>query len=164
MTGGDEVPLLEIGRIGRAHGLGGEVAVHLSTNIEGRLAPGAEMLAGDEPVVVVSSRRHQQRWLVRFEGRDDRASAERLTGRILSAPAAADPDDPEAVYVHQLVGANVVDSGGHVYGVVVEVIENPASDLLSLDVGALVPLTFVDTVGDGTIVLAPDLPDGLFDG
>lgn len=159
----EDPPLLEIGRVGRAHGLAGEVSVQLSTNVEGRLAPGTSLVVGDEQMVVVTSRPHQQRWLVKFDGCTDRGAAERLRGRSVSAPAAADPDDPDALFVHQLIGATVIDSTGRAVGTVVEVIENPAADLLSLDGGALLPLNFVAEVADGTVVLVDDVPDGLFD-
>ena len=40
-------------------------------------------------------------------------------------------------------------------------IENPANDLLELDTGHLVPVTFVTGSADGVITV--DTPDGLFD-
>ena len=77
--------LREVGRIGRAHGVHGELYVSLITDRFERLAPGARLLAGTRWLTVVESRRQQQRWLVRFEGIDDRTAAEKLTNTTLQA-------------------------------------------------------------------------------
>ena len=78
--------LLEVGRIGRAHGLRGDVVVDLTTDrTMERTAPGAELWIADRKVVVAVARPHQQKWLVRFEGVEDRTAAESLRGRTLSA-------------------------------------------------------------------------------
>jgi len=79
---------LEIGRVQRAHGLRGEVVVRLTSDREGRLAPGAAVWIGDDARTVAASRRHQDRWIVRFEGVDDRTAAEALRGALLAADAA----------------------------------------------------------------------------
>jgi 16S rRNA processing protein RimM len=156
-------PLLEIGRVGRAHGLHGEVLVDLTSNVPARLAPGVRVWVDGRRLVVDAAHPHQRRWLVRFAGIDDRVAAEALRGAVLSAPATADPNDPEALFVHQLIGGEVRTAGGRSRGRVVAVQDNPAADLLVLDSGDLVPLTFVDRVGDGVVHLAADVPEGLFD-
>ena len=67
----------------------------------------------------------------------------------------------KGLWVHELIGATVVDvAGGHL-GKVVSIEANPASDLLVLDGGALVPLRFVTTAGPG--MLTVDAPAGLFE-
>ena len=76
-------PLREVGRIGRAHGVQGELYVSLITDRVERLAPGARLLAGSQWLTVVESRQQQQRWLVRFDGVADRTAAEKLTSSIL---------------------------------------------------------------------------------
>jgi 16S rRNA processing protein RimM len=70
-------------------------------------------------------------------------------------------DDPEGLWVHQLVGAEVVDAGGSTVGRVTAVEANPASDLLVLDSGALIPLRFVLAHQHGRLEV--DLPPGLLD-
>ena len=70
-------------------------------------------------------------------------------------------DDPAVLWVHELVGATVSEADGTPRGTVVAVLENPASDLLELDSGALVPLTFLVSQADGALVV--DVPDGLFE-
>jgi len=69
------------------------------------------------------------------------------------------------VWVHQVIGARVVDADGGDRGRCVGVIANPADDLLELESGALVPGRFVTSVvaaDDGFVVtVAP--PAGLFE-
>ena len=77
----------------------------------------------------------------------------------LSAPRI---DDDSVIWIDQLFGAEVVDTGGVSRGVVVDVEANPASDLMVLDSGALVPLTFVIAV-DANHRVEIDPPEGLFE-
>ena len=70
-------------------------------------------------------------------------------------------DDPDGLWVHRLIGAEVVDPAGTVVGIVGAVEANPASDLLVLDTGALIPLRFVVGQEPGRLVV--DLPAGLLD-
>jgi 16S rRNA processing protein RimM len=152
--------LLEVGRIGRAHGLHGEVSVAAITNRDERFAPGSVLHAGSREFVVASSRRHQDRWLVRFEGIEDRTAAELLRNLVLEAEPIEGDDDDE-LWVHELVGAEVRDKAGTVVGRVTAVEANPAHDLLVLENGALVPAVFVVEQRDGVVIIDP--PEGLFD-
>ena len=155
---------LVVGRIGRAHGLRGEVAVRFTSNRPERAAPGAVLYAGDRELVVVTSRPHQDRVLIRFEGVDDRTAAEALQGVELSADRLAEGEaglDDDELWVHEVVGAEVVDRAGTALGRVIAVEANPAHDLLVLDGGALVPMVFVVEQRDGVVVIDP--PEGLFD-
>ncbi len=77
---------------------------------------------------------------------------------MLSAPPLEDPD---ALWVHELIGAEVVDPAGQPLGTVTAVEANPASDLLVLRRGALVPLRFVVSRAPGRVTV--DLPAGLLD-
>lgn len=151
--------LLEVGRIERAHGVRGDVVVRLVTNRSERVAPGAQLVVGDRTLEVVASTPHHDRWIVTFAGVRDRTAAEALRGAVLLA---APLDDPDELWVHDLVGAEVFDSTGTSRGTVVEVHANPASDLLVLDSGALVPVRFVTAVDPGRRIDV-DTPDGLFD-
>jgi 16S rRNA processing protein RimM len=132
--------------------------VALSTNRPERVAKGSVLHADGGPLTVTASRPHQHRHIVRFDGVDTREAAEALHGQVLRAEPL---DDPDALWVHELIGATVVDQHGTERGVVTEVEVNPAADLLVLDGGALVPLTFVVAQEGGRIQV--DVPDGLFD-
>jgi 16S rRNA processing protein RimM len=154
---------LVVGRIGRAHGLRGEVAVTFTTNRAERSAPGAVLYAGDRELLITASRPHQGRMLVQFAGVDDRTEAERLLGVVLdAAPLAGNGGEltEGEFWVHELVGSTVVDRAGVPRGEVVAVEANPAHDLLVLDGGALVPMVFVVEQRVGEVVIDP--PDGLF--
>jgi 16S rRNA processing protein RimM len=155
---------LVVGRVGRAHGLRGEVAVRFSSNRPERAEPGAVLYAGERELVVDAARPHQGRMLVHFRGVDDRTAAEALLGLELSgAPLTGDEAalDDDELWVHEVVGAEVRDRSGAVVGRVVAVEANPAHDLLVLDCGALVPMVFVIEQGEGAVVIDP--PDGLLD-
>ena len=119
---------LEIGRIGRAHGLRGDVGVKLTTDRLERLTPGSVLHAGERPLVVADARLHSGRWLVRFEGIDDRDAAEGLLGLVLTGDPLPTGDD-ELCTSHRPAGAR--PQAGPGYAVSVEA--NPASDLLVLD-------------------------------
>lgn len=153
---------LEVGRIGRPHGVHGEVAVTFTSNRPERHQPGASLRAGDRTLVVAAARPHQGRWLLRFEGVDDRTAAEALRGVVLRAPAlTGDVLDDGEYWVHELVGARVVTPDGRALGTVTAVEANPAHDQLVLDGGELVPMVFVTDHRDRELVV--DVPDGLFD-
>lgn len=150
--------LLEIGQIRRAHGVRGDVLVDLATDRSERVAPGARWFAADGWLTVVSARRHQDRWLVTLAELGDRSAAQQFTNTAVFAEPI---DDPEELWVHELIGSEVVELSGRSRGTCVAVIANPAADLLELDSGALVPVVFVTERRDGTIVIDP--PVGLFD-
>jgi 16S rRNA processing protein RimM len=154
--------LLEVGHIRRAHGLRGEVFVQLLSDSDARVAPGAELFAGDagDEVLVVETSRvaSNGRRVVKFAGIDDRTAAERYANRLLRGRPLHDPD---ALWVHELIGREVVEVDGTVHGRCVAVIANPAADLLELDSGALVPSNFVVSNAEGVVVV--DTPEGLFD-
>lgn len=153
--------LREIGRIGRAHGVRGAVYVTLVTDRTERLDPGARVCAGGRWFTVVTSRPQSQRWLVEFDGVVDRTAAEALTGRTLSAEPLPSDVAGDELWVHDLIGAQVVETDGTGRGTCTSVVANPAHDLLELDGGWLVPVTFVVSCVDGVITIDP--PDGLFD-
>lgn len=149
---------LEVGRIDKPHGLRGEVIVSLSTNRDERVAPGTLLWAGDRQLEIVTSRPHQNRWIVQFLGFDRREDAEAVHGQQLTAEPL---DDPDAIWVHQMLGAEVVLTDGTVVGIIREVMANPANDILVLDNDHLVPVDFVTGRDEGRIVIDP--PPGLFD-
>jgi 16S rRNA processing protein RimM len=153
-------PLLQVGTIVKPHGLRGDVIVALSTNRHERVAAGSTLVGDDgTEYQVVRSSAHQGRWIVQFEGCNGIDAAEALRGTELFAPPL---DDPDVLWVHDLVGSEVVDTEGTVLGTVESVEANPASDLLVLSGGALVPLRFVVANEPGVRVTI-DAPDGLFD-
>ncbi len=164
---------LTVARVGRAHGLKGEVSVELRTDIpEQRLADGA-VLATDPasagPLTVASTRVDSGRWYVRFEEASDRTAAEGLRGVLLTVEEDAS-DEEDAWYPHELEGLVAERPDGTRVGVVAGVEHLPAQDLLLVREGggttaripfvsALVPV--VDVAG-GRVVVDP--PYGLLAG
>ena len=165
---------LVVGRIGRPHGIRGEVTVDVRTDDpDDRFVPGTALAtdpAEAGPLVVDQARWHSGRLLLRFVGVDDRSDAEAIRGTylVVDSDALAPPDDPDEFHDHQLVGLAVVTVDGSAVGIVKE-IRHSAQDLLvitrpGLD-EALVPFVLalvpeVDVAG-GRIVIDP--PPGLLE-
>lgn len=148
-----------VGLIAKPHGLRGEVVVGLWSDRAERLDPGSTLVTDRGDLRVVAARPHQGRHIVEFEGVATREEAEALCGLELRAP----PLDVEgAMWVHELIGAQVVTVRGLALGPVVAVEANPASDLLVLEGGGLVPLRFV-TDHDPGVRVTVDVPEGLLE-
>jgi len=132
--------------------------VTLWTNRAERLEAGAMLFADLGVLTLVAARPFQQRWIVQFAEISGRSAAESLRGQALRAEPIADPDE---LWIHELIGMRVCEVDGTTRGRVQSVQANPASDLLVLESGTLVPLTFlVEQSGDRLVV---DVPSGLFD-
>ncbi|RAJ63481.1 16S rRNA processing protein RimM [Streptomyces sp. Amel2xB2] len=166
---------LVVARIGRAHGIKGEVTVEVRTDEpEMRLAPGA-VLATDpprpQPLTIERGRVHSGRLLLRFEGVHDRAAAEALRNTLLVAEVDPDeqPEDPEEFYDHQLVDLDVVTLDGTSVGRVEEIAHPPGQDLLVVrredGSEALIPFVseIVPEVDLAAQRLVVDPPPGLLD-
>lgn len=149
---------LEVGKIDKPHGVHGDVVVTLLSDRTERLESGSVLFRDDGvELVVAKSRPHQHRFIVEFEQIKGREQADEFRGTLLYG----DPiDDPDAIWIHDLIGSPVVDLDETSLGTVEAVQANPASDLLVLEDEALIPLTFfVEQRADGTIVVDP--PAGL---
>jgi 16S rRNA processing protein RimM len=136
------------------------VLVALTSDRTSRLDPGSVLVTDRGELTVVTASRHQDRWIVQFEGILDRDVAETWRGTVLRAEPVEDDDD-DVLWVHDLIGATVVLTDGSEVGTVTSVEANPASDLLVLDGGALVPVVFVTDHQPGRVTIDP--PEGLFD-
>jgi 16S rRNA processing protein RimM len=173
-----------VGRVGKPHGVRGEVTVDVRTDEpERRFADGA-VLRAEPPsgsasrlrsLRVTRSRWHQSTLLVTFAELTDRTAAEAARGLVLHAriPVDASPEDPDEFYDHQLVGLAAYDVDGTLLGEVTGLVHGGAQDLLAvraLDgratlvpfVKALVPE--VDVAGGRVVVadrpgLVAPLPD-----
>ncbi|SHM68897.1 ribosome maturation factor RimM [Actinacidiphila paucisporea] len=127
---------LVVGRIGRAHGIKGEVSIEVRTDEpELRLAPGAVLAtdpAATGPLTIAAGRVHSGRLMLRFEGVSDRTAAEALRNTLLIAEVdpAETPEDPEEFYDHQLIDLDVVTVDGREIGRIAEISHLPYQDLL----------------------------------
>lgn len=169
-------PPVEVGRVVKPHGLRGEVSVHLLTDRpEVRFAAGSHVLVDGRPRLVDTSRPHQGRWLVRFEGVTDRTAAEQLRGASLTGLPLEGDEDADTFWVHELVGLTVLDEDGADLGEVVDVVELPAAagyDLLEVrrPSGGLWYLPAADELveareddGGEFVLVVVDPPAGLVD-
>jgi 16S rRNA processing protein RimM len=166
---------LVVGRIAKAHGIGGEVSVDVRTDDpEHRFGAGATLEtepAERGPLVVESTRWHSGRLLVRFAGIADRTAAEglRSTMLVVDSSTSAAPDDDDEFWDHDLIGLAAEDTSGHHVGEITDVLHPPGPDLLVIArVDAedlLIPFIaeFVPTVDIAArrVVIAP--PEGLLE-
>jgi 16S rRNA processing protein RimM len=166
-----------VGRIGKAHGIRGDVTVEPRTDVpERRFTPGAQLHRdGGPPLVVADSRWHSGRLLVHFDGTDDRGAAETLRGTLLridvddAGPAAEPDDDGEMWWDRDLIGLTAVTVDGAVLGRVADVVHTPAGELLAIGRAGggehLIPFVrdIVPTVDLTAGRLVVDPPPGLLD-
>ncbi len=176
MTGtiGQDDDIVAIGRVGRAHGVRGDVFVEPWTDApEQRFADGAVVYAGEQerrPLTVEGSRSHSGKLVVHFLGLDDRDAIESIRGTVLVVPAADRPPlaDPDEFYDSDLLGLSVRTMDGTALGPVVDVLHSPAGSLLAIDCAGrevLVPFRreVVPTVDLGRRFVVIDPPDGLLE-
>ena len=132
-----------MGRIGRPHGIRGEVTVDVRTDEPERRFAVGETLRADPPpgsacrltsLTVRRTRWHQGRLLVTFDELADRTAAEGARGLILSVTVdpAERPDDPDEFYDHQLIGLTAYDEQGTRLGEVSALVHGGAQDLLTV--------------------------------
>ena len=175
-----------VGRIGRPHGIRGEVVIGVRTDEPDlRFAVGAtldarstsddadpENGAGEERLTVASVRWHSGQLLVAFAGITDRTAASELTGSWLSVDSSQLPEtgDPEEFRDYELIGLAVRTCAGDPVGVVTDVLhygqdllvvrrqDEPGGEALVPFVKAIVPEVDLRA---GVVVIDP--PPGLLD-
>lgn len=126
-------PTVAVGRITRVHGVQGEVAVFVISEVPGRFADGATVWLEDgRTLTVESTRPHKDRLLVRFRGVEDRAQAEALQKALLVVPESSSPELPQGSWWdHRIVGCALETDTGRVLGTVRDVIHTGANDVWS---------------------------------
>ena len=142
-----------VGRITRAHGVQGELAVLVISEVPGRFADGETVWLEDgRTLTVESSRPHKDRLLVRFREVQTREQAEALQGALLVVPESLSPELPEGSWWdHRIVGCAIETDTGRALGTVHDVIHTAANDVWSA----------VDD--EGTETLIPVLRDVILD-
>ncbi|EKX59995.1 ribosome maturation factor RimM [Streptomyces ipomoeae] len=145
---------LVVARIGRAHGIKGEVTVEVRTDEpELRLAPGAVLLTDPTstgPLTIEAGRVHSGRLLLRFEGVRDRNAAEALRNTLLIAEVDPEelPEEEDEYYDHQLIDLDVVTKDGVEVGRITEISHLPSQDLFIVERsdGSEVMIPFVEEI------------------
>ena len=138
---------VDVGRVGRPHGLDGSFVVEDASDDPRRFEVGASLWVDGEVARVVSSKRAGGRPVIRLDREVVRGQALRVQVSDLPAPEA------DSYYVFQLVGLAVEEEGGRTLGRVRQVEPGIANDVLELDSGLSLPL-------HETCVLDVDLEGG----
>ncbi|MFJ1868450.1 ribosome maturation factor RimM [Streptomyces sp. NPDC088097] len=166
---------LVVARIGRAHGIKGEVTVEVRTDEpELRLGPGAVLAtepASVGPLTIETGRVHSGRLLLRFAGCKDRTGAEALRNTLLIAEVDPSelPAEPDEYYDHQLMDLDVLLEDGTEIGRITEISHLPSQDLFIVERpdGTEVMIPFVEEIvaeidlDEQRCVITP--PPGLID-
>jgi 16S rRNA processing protein RimM len=168
-----------VGRVRRAHGIRGELAVEMITDVpEAVFASGARLFAGTttgdltperSELHVVQAAPFKGGMIVSFREITSRTEAERWRDRYFLVPAAElPPPEENEVYVHELIDMRVVLSSGEEVGPVIDVYELPQG--LTLEVqraNGTVMLPFseriVTQVDREARVITVDPPEGMIE-
>ena len=161
-----------VGRIGKPHGVRGEVTVEPRTDEpQLRFADGAVLLTDTESLRIESVRFHQGTPLIAFEGVLDRTGAEALRNTLLFIDTDNDvpSDDPDEFWDHELIGLAVVDESNNNIGSIADVLHLPGQDVLVVTkvngAEALVPFVrdIVPAINREARTVVVRDPGGLFD-
>ncbi len=135
--------------------------VQLWTDQTQRMEPGSALSSVRGTLTVVWSKPFgPDRYIVQFEDVAGRTAAESLRGVELEAEPL---DVPDTLWVHELVGATVRDTAGNELGRIESVEANPASDLMVLESGGLIPIRFLTRHDAAAHTVEVDIPQGLLD-
>jgi 16S rRNA processing protein RimM len=161
--------MLLAGEIGKPHGLEGEVYVVRISDDPHRFDPGAQLTHGDgRHLVVERSRSHRTRFLVKFEGYDDRTAAEGLRGALYVSADQLRQLGGDEFWPHELAGARVVTVAGDDVGELMRIDPGAAHDHFVVLTSAgerLVPAvkSIVVDVDVAARRITLDPPEGLLD-
>jgi len=125
---------LNVGRIGRAHGILGEATIEVRTDEpESRFAIGAKVITDNGELIIESARVHNGILLLKFKGINDRSAVEKLRNTLIYADVdITEQFDEDDYHVQQLIGLRAELEDGSEYGVVTEVLNLPAQDCLAI--------------------------------
>jgi 16S rRNA processing protein RimM len=126
--------VVQVGRVGRPHGLEGAFVVEDASDDPERFVVGSSLTVGGEEAKIIESKRAGGRPVIRLDRAVERGAA-------IEVPRESLPEPEEgSYYAFQLVGLEVQEVGGGMLGRVVEVASGRANDVLELDSGLALPL------------------------
>jgi 16S rRNA processing protein RimM len=125
---------VQIGRVGKPHGIDGSFFIEQPSEDERWWKPGARFIAGGHQAEVVAARRSSGRPVVKLDRDVQRGEA------IEVERSALPPTEPDEYYAFQLIGLPVVEETGRELGNVRTVTPGVANDVLELDTGVLLPM------------------------
>jgi 16S rRNA processing protein RimM len=146
-----EPVFLVIGKLRRPHGLHGDMLMEVLTDFSDRLETGAEVYIGEEyePRKIQRCRWHGKLIRIAFEGLDDREAVGEYRNTFVYVHSTDSPTLPEGEYYHhELIGLRVVDEDGENLGIVDQILETGANDVLLImdDMDQEILLPFIDPV------------------
>lgn len=160
---------LLVGRIGRAHGILGEATIEVRTDEpDRRFAIGATLQSDTQgDLTIISGRVHNGTLLLGFSGVSDRNGIEKLRNTLLYADVDINEtsEDKDEYHVLQLIGCQAVLESGEVFGEVIDVVNLPSQDLLSIQTSEgeqLIPFVHqlvptVDIANRRLVVIPPNI-------
>jgi 16S rRNA processing protein RimM len=125
---------VQVGKVGKPHGLKGAFVVEEASDDPERFAPGATLVVGGKPARVIESKRAAGRPVIRLDREASRGAPIEVERSDLPPPEAGE------YYAFQLIGLDVDEMGGARLGRVTEISSGPANDVLELDTGLALPL------------------------
>jgi len=154
-----------VGRIGKPHGVRGEVTVEVLTDVPGRFLVGERLIlrgssGASRSVTVVASRASGETRVIRLEGVETRDDAQDLRGSMLEVARDRVPSPPAGAYYHyELIGCRCTDRTAGELGRVVEVVEDGGGWLLEIEgPGRRLLVPFVEAY-----LVRVDVSDGLIE-
>ncbi len=142
-----EPAFLLVGRLGRPHGIRGEILMKVMTDFPERIQPGEIFFLGADhiPVTVTGIRHHNKGLLIGLDGFNSREAVAELSNKDLFVSVDDRPPLPDGeFYMHELIGMHVISDEGQSLGILAEIIETGANNV------------FVVRGEDGTEVLLPN--------
>jgi 16S rRNA processing protein RimM len=152
---------LSVGKLGRPHGVRGEIVMEILTDFPERIRSGVTLYVGaaHHPLRVRSRRRADASLLLAFDGYDTPETVGELRNQIVYVSIADRPPLPEGEYYHhQLIGKPVVAEDGRQLGLLTEIIETGANDVAVIqpEIGREILIPLIDGV-----LLGVDEPAGV---
>lgn len=145
-----EPTFIIVGKLGRPHGIAGEIVLQLQTHFPNRLVSGKEIFLGDThlPYTIESSRGAGKELILKFPEITNREEVAKLTNLFVYVRLDTLPKLKEGeYYYHQLIGCSVFDQSDKLLGVLTEILETRANDV------------YLVKADDGAEVLLPAIPD-----
>jgi 16S rRNA processing protein RimM len=144
-----EPAFLVLGKLRRAHGVRGEIALEVYTRLPELLDPESVVYIGEDhqPYTIGTTRWKQDLLLLKFVGVDDREVASKLTNLLVYTQTQTLPGLPDdEFYFHELIGLDVYDADARYLGVLTEILETGANDVFLVrdDAGGEVLIAAVD--------------------
>lgn len=127
-----EPDFLVVGKLGKPHGIRGEIVMDVYTDFPERLQSGITLFIGPqfEPLRLSKCRPHRRGFLVSFDGYQDREEIAKLRNQLVHVSAADRPPLPEGEYYHhQLLGLQMIDESGRSLGQIDQILETGANDV-----------------------------------